>query len=109
MVHGCNVSNELRITSRIGYSFYYRSLSLVDFGLPDRLSWREQPISSSDIFLQSGSMAFNAEVAETEKEKKRLLISEIPVWQGHLDWDLYRRDESVKENKAICLGLLSGL
>ena len=32
---------------------------------------REQPISSSDLFLQSGSMAFNAEVAETEKEKKR--------------------------------------
>ena len=45
---------------------------------------REQPISSSDLFLQSGSMAFNAEVAETEKEKKRLLISGIPVWKDFL-------------------------
>lgn len=46
VVHGCNVSNELRITSRIGYSFYYRSLSLADFGLPDRLSWKTNCVNN---------------------------------------------------------------
>ncbi len=39
VVHSCNVSNELRITSRIQNRFPIKSLSLSDYGLPIHISW----------------------------------------------------------------------
>lgn len=46
VVHGHNVSNDLRITSRIRYTLYIKAFSLVDFGIPQTISLRRNLVNA---------------------------------------------------------------
>lgn len=49
VVHGGNVSNELRITSRIRYRMFWRHASLAPFGLGE--TWRRRALFASNLRL----------------------------------------------------------